>query len=248
MITFFHIMTTCTAPITATTPRAAPDQSRDRKGAGARDNQSRDRKGAGSPTNHAAACHEARRVPYLPAPTALRPGITSLRQRRYALHGPTSLRQRRYALQPRVAAQRLPWDNGPIEQVNPEGVASLTIERAVTPLGQESFIPHHPGTTIPFRSSVPQPLTAATPHHRNPHRHDPSRRDRSEPRPSGSGPTTPLLATPLPHRVDPCYDAAVGHGVFTRRQGPPIAVFLIARFTQLAGGAGCLIESVRHGC
>jgi hypothetical protein len=139
MITFFHIMTTCTAPITATTPRAAPDQSRDRKGAGARDNQSRDRKGAGSPTNHAAACHEARRVPYLPAPTALRPGITSLRQRRYALHGPTSLRQRRYALQPRVAAQRLPWDNGPIEQVNPEGVASLTIERAVTPLGLVAF-------------------------------------------------------------------------------------------------------------
>jgi hypothetical protein len=69
---------------------------------------------------------------------------TSLRQRRYAHNSlpaptvfrPASLRQRRYVLQPRVAAQRLPWDNGSIEQFNPERVASFTIE-CRNPVGVE---------------------------------------------------------------------------------------------------------------
>jgi hypothetical protein len=57
--------------------------------------QSRDRQGAGSPTNHAAACHAARRVSYIPTPTALR-------------------------LQPRVAAQPLPWDSRSAEPTGNE--------------------------------------------------------------------------------------------------------------------------------
>ena len=46
-----------------------------------------------------------------------------------------SLRQRRYALQPRVAAQRLPWEHGSTEQSNPERVVSLAADGAATPLG-----------------------------------------------------------------------------------------------------------------
>jgi len=106
--------------------------------------------------------------PQTPAPSASKrvrpPTPPRLAMARAASH--TSLRQRRYALQPRVAAQRLPWDNESIKQFNPERVASFTIKRAATP--------HRPAPIITATRPLPYPITAAP---------------RSPPRPAHDTPT-----------------------------------------------------------